>query len=87
MKVKAKKKKKDSIDDVLTILQILEKEMAIDSCFLAWKIPRTENPGGLQSMGLQRVRLISHRTSTNVTTIASPSEPKEKQLLHSGNKY
>ena len=56
MKVKAKKKKKDSIDEVLSILQIFEKEMATDSCFLAWKIPRTENPGGLQSMGLQRVR-------------------------------
>ena len=26
------------------------------SSILAWKIPRTEEPGGLQSMGLQRVR-------------------------------
>ena len=34
----------------------LEKEMAIDSSILAWKIPWTEEPGGLQSMGLQRVR-------------------------------
>ena len=34
----------------------LEKEMA--SCFsiLAWEIPWTEEPGGLQSTGLQRVR-------------------------------
>ena len=30
--------------------------MAIDSSTLAWKIPRTEEPGGLQSMGSQRVR-------------------------------
>ena len=29
----------------------LEKEMAIHSSTLAWKIPRTEDAGGLQSMG------------------------------------
>ena len=34
----------------------LEKEMATRSSILAWKIPRTEEPGGLQSMGSQRVR-------------------------------
>ena len=34
-----------------------EKKMATHSSFLAWKIPWTEEPGGLQSMGLQRVRL------------------------------
>ena len=33
----------------------LEKEMAPDSSTLAWKIPWTEKPGRLQSMGLQRV--------------------------------
>ena len=33
----------------------LEKEMATHSSTLAWKIPRTEEPGGLQSMGSQRV--------------------------------
>ena len=33
----------------------LEKEMAIHSIILAWKIPWTEEPGRLQSMGLQRV--------------------------------
>ena len=31
----------------------LEKEMAIHSNILAWKIPWTEEPGGLQSMGWQ----------------------------------
>ena len=30
--------------------------MATHSCILAWRIPWTEGPGGLQSMGLQRVR-------------------------------
>ena len=33
----------------------LQKEMATHSSALAWKIPWTEEPGRLQSMGLQRV--------------------------------
>ena len=33
----------------------LEKEMATYSSILAWKIPWTEEPGRLQSMGSQRV--------------------------------
>ena len=33
----------------------LEKEMATHSSILAWRIPWTEEPGGLQSMALQRV--------------------------------
>ena len=33
----------------------LEKGMATHSSILAWRIPWTEQPGGLQSMGLQRV--------------------------------
>ena len=34
----------------------LEKEVATHSNILAWKIPCIEEPGGLQSMGSQRVR-------------------------------
>ena len=34
----------------------LEKDMATHSSILAWKIPWTEEPGGIQSMGLPRVR-------------------------------
>ena len=34
----------------------LEKEMETHSSILTWEIPWTEEPGGLQSMGLQRVR-------------------------------
>ena len=34
---------------------LLEKEMAIHSSTIAWKIPWTEEPGRLQSMGSQRV--------------------------------
>ena len=34
----------------------LEEEMATHPSLLAWKIPRTDEAGGLQSMGSQRVR-------------------------------
>ena len=34
----------------------LEKEMATHSSIPAWRVPWTEEPGGLQSMGSQRVR-------------------------------
>ena len=34
----------------------LEEEMATHSSILAWRIPWTEEPGGFQSMGSQRVR-------------------------------
>ena len=34
----------------------LEKEMATHSSIVAWRIPWTEEPGGLQSTGSQRVR-------------------------------
>ena len=49
---------------------ILEKEIATHSSILAWKIPWTEEPGRLQSMGLQRVGndwatwLYFHKPST-----------------------
>ena len=35
---------------------LLEKDMATHSSILAWGIPQTEDPGGLQSMRSQRVR-------------------------------
>ena len=43
----------------------LEKGMAIHSSMLAWRILWTEEPGGLQSVGSQRVR---HDWVTNTTT-------------------
>ena len=36
----------------------LEKEMAAHSCILAWKIPWTEEPGGLQSIGSQESDIV-----------------------------
>ena len=43
----------------------LEKEMVTPASILAWEIPWTEQPGGLQSLGLQRVghdwvRMLAH---------------------------
>ena len=62
----------------------LEKEMATHSSTLAWRIPCPEEPGGLQSMGSQRVR---HNWVTNTFTFSLKSmswswmsgktEPKE----------
>ena len=43
---------------------LLEKKMATHSSILAWKIPRTEEPGRLQSIWLQRVRYDSDFTLT-----------------------
>ena len=36
--------------------ELLEKGIATHSSVLAWRIPWTKEPGGLQSMGSQRVR-------------------------------
>ena len=44
----------------------LEKGMATHSSILAWRIPWTEEPGGMQSMGSQRVR---HQCETNTFTL------------------
>ena len=41
---------------IMIDLFIMEKEMVTHSSILAWRIPWTVEPGGLQSMGLQRVR-------------------------------
>ena len=41
---------------IVTSKESVEKEMAAHSSILAWKIPWREEPGGLQSIGLQRVR-------------------------------
>ena len=49
---------------LLSTQGLLEKEMATHSSIPAWRIPWTEEPGRLQSMGLQRVR---HDWATNIT--------------------
>ena len=49
----------------------LEKAMAIHSSILVWRIPWTEEPGGLQSMGLQRVGLnwVTDHTDTQTARL------------------
>ena len=56
---------------------LLEKGMATHSSILAWRIPWTEEPGGLQSMGSQRVR-YDYVTNTYLLT---PSLSYNIQLL------
>ena len=47
---------RETRDQSLGWEDLLEKEMATHSSILAWEMPWTEEPGRLQSMGLQRVR-------------------------------
>ena len=49
----------------------LEKEMATHSSILAWRTPWTEEPGGLQSIGLQRV---GHNWVTSLTMLSASCE-------------
>ena len=55
----------------------LEREMATCSSVLAWEIPWTEEPGGLQSMGSQKSwRRLSDKSNSNMslpsTQVLSP---------------
>ena len=55
---------------------LLEEEMATHCSILAWIIPWTEEPGGLQSIGLQRVEEVLEKT------LESPLDCKEIQPVH-----
>ena len=74
----------------------LEKEMATHSNILAWEIPWTEEPGGLQAMGRKESIRIEHGLSTHngpwrYKISHSPCPPKvfsivtERQKLASFN--
>ena len=54
----------------------LEKEMATHSSTLAWKIPRIEEPGGLQSMGSQRV---GHNWAVSLFIKARPQSRDDQE--------
>ena len=49
----------------------LEKEMAVYASILAWEIPWTEKPGGLQSMGSQESNRTEHRIRNSIHLITS----------------
>ena len=51
---------------------LLEKEMATHSSILAWETPWTEEPGGLPSMGSQRLR----------NDLATKRQQQTKHLFH-----
>ena len=57
----------------------LEEEMATHSSILAWKIPWTEEPGGLQSMGSQRGRhnrVTEHALTLPYLTVSQVTHTK-----------
>ena len=54
----------------------LEKEMAIHSSILAWKIPWIEEPGEIQSIGFQRV---GHNWAQHTTQVNALFESLRKQ--------
>ena len=61
----------------------LEKGMATHYSILAWRIPWTEKPGGLQSMGSQRVghdRVTNTHTSNQIRVWAIWNETQEPHL-------
>ena len=51
-----------------TWIQSLEEEIATHSSILAWRTPWTEEPGGLQFMGSQRVGRSTHACSLRIGT-------------------
>ena len=64
----------------------LEKEMATHSSILAWEIPWTEEPGGLQSMGWHRVEMTEvteqqHDKGQSRKQAANLSSPISGSLL------
>ena len=64
----------------------LEKEMAIHSSTIAWKIPWTEEPGRLQSMGSQRV---GHDCATSLKVEKHPQtkvSPCDSEMLRLSRK-
>ena len=67
----------------------LEKEVATHSSILAWRIPWREEPGRLQSMGLQRVRLsyftftlVLQKISKMMLCVSLEGEPGPCPRLH-----
>ena len=65
----------------------LEKETTTHSSILVWRIPRTEEPSGLQSMESQRVTRLSNWTTTTASYPMRVWELKEKSAkLPAGEK-
>ena len=66
----------------------LEKEMATHSSVLAWKIPWTKEPGGLQSMGLWRVRrglVTEHTRQRSLEVLPCPGQLRPTEAHRTPN--
>ena len=63
----------------------LEKEMAIHSSVLAWRIPGTAEPGGLRSMGSHRVghRVGLNQLSSSSSSVCADPRPRLSEALAS----
>ena len=57
----------------------LEEEIATDSSILAWEIPRTEKPGGLQSMGSQKSQTGPSDQTTTTTMKKNKAESSSSE--------
>ena len=60
---------------MMSKLHLLEKEMATHPSILAWQIPWTEEPGGLQSMRSQSWIQLSMHMHTQITQISLAFDP------------
>ena len=69
---------RETPDQSLGWKDLLEKGMAIPSSILAWRIPWTQEPGGLQSMGLQRV---GHDWVSNTFTFKEEERAEKEKYL------
>ena len=58
----------------------LEKEIVAHSRVLTWEIPWTEEPGGLQSTGLQRVRYNSATKHTQMLPLGSKTHRHDSTI-------
>ena len=70
----------------------LEKEMATHSSILAWRIPGTEEPSGLPSMGSHRVGhdwsdLAAAAAAAAISTEVNTNGEFWESVFHMGNKY
>ena len=67
---------------------LLEKEMTTHSSILAWKVPWTEEPGGLQSIGSQKslTRLSDLTLSLSLNTSVCAPPCTARKILHAATK-
>ena len=70
---------------------VVEKKMATHSSVLSWRIPRTEEPGGLQSMGSQRVGYdwsdVAHTHSSALNQSNQLSLIPCRSIVHRATQY